>query len=80
VSGEAVMATDPASNVTGTDQTHRIVVGIDGSDGARRALEWAAAQARLTGALLEIARTVAPGAAITTKIVDLQPAGLSGGT
>ncbi len=106
VSGEAVMAIDPASNVTDAGQTHRIVVGIDGSDGARRALEWAAAQARLTGALLEIvtvsgenharadprasretsekdvdeasvrARTVAPGAAITTKIVDGAPAPL----
>ena len=30
----------------------RIVVGVDGSDGARSALEWAAAEARLRGAAL----------------------------
>lgn len=33
---------------------HRIVVGVDGSENAGRALEWAAAQAERTGALLEI--------------------------
>ncbi|MGZ4784922.1 MAG: universal stress protein, partial [Acidimicrobiales bacterium] len=32
----------------------RIVVGIDGSDSARQALEWAAAEARLRQAELEI--------------------------
>jgi nucleotide-binding universal stress UspA family protein len=30
----------------------RIVVGVDGSDGARRALEWAVGEARLRGARL----------------------------
>jgi nucleotide-binding universal stress UspA family protein len=30
----------------------RIVVGVDGSDGARRALQWAAEEARLRGARL----------------------------
>jgi len=33
---------------------HRIVVGVDGSENANRALEWAAAQAERTSALLEI--------------------------
>ena len=32
----------------------RIVVGTDGSDGARRAVEWAAAEARLRGAPLTV--------------------------
>jgi nucleotide-binding universal stress UspA family protein len=31
----------------------RIVVGIDGSEGSKRALAWAVAEARLRGALLE---------------------------
>jgi len=104
VSGEPDATTNAVSNMEDAGKTHRIVVGIDGSEGARRALEWAAGQARLTGALLEIvavsgeshartdpravrdrsekdvdeasvrARTVAPGAAITTKIVDGVPA------
>jgi nucleotide-binding universal stress UspA family protein len=54
VSGEAAQARDRAVNAAKTVQTHRIVVGIDGSEGARRALEWAAAQARLTGSVLDI--------------------------
>jgi nucleotide-binding universal stress UspA family protein len=33
--------------------SHRIVVGIDDSAGARAALQWAVAQARLTGAEVE---------------------------
>ena len=37
-----------------TDAGHRIVVGVDGSENANRALEWAAAQAERTDALLEI--------------------------
>lgn len=35
----------------------RIVVGIDGSDGSRRALEWAIAEARLRGAAVEVVMT-----------------------
>jgi nucleotide-binding universal stress UspA family protein len=34
------------------ETTNRIVVGVDGSDGARRALEWAVNEARLRGARL----------------------------
>jgi nucleotide-binding universal stress UspA family protein len=34
--------------------TRRIVVGVDGSEGSKRALEWAAREARLRGAPLEI--------------------------
>jgi nucleotide-binding universal stress UspA family protein len=33
---------------------HRIVVGLDGSEGARAALEWALAEARLRNAHLEV--------------------------
>ena len=33
---------------------HRIVVGVDGSDGSKNALRWAARQAELTGATLEV--------------------------
>jgi len=54
VSGEAAKARDPAVNTADSGQAHRIVVGVDGSEGARRALEWAADQARLSGSLLEI--------------------------
>jgi nucleotide-binding universal stress UspA family protein len=32
---------------------HRIVVGVDGSEGSEKALRWAARQAELTGAKLE---------------------------
>jgi nucleotide-binding universal stress UspA family protein len=32
---------------------HRIVVGVDGSESAQRALAWAVGQARLTGAVVE---------------------------
>jgi nucleotide-binding universal stress UspA family protein len=42
------------SALTDAGSLGRVVVGIDGSTGARRALDWAAAQARLTHAVLEI--------------------------
>jgi nucleotide-binding universal stress UspA family protein len=35
------------------DQQARIVVGVDGSEGSRQALRWAARQAGLTGAVLD---------------------------
>jgi nucleotide-binding universal stress UspA family protein len=35
----------------------RIVVGVDGSEGSRHALQWAARQAGLTGATLEVIAT-----------------------
>jgi nucleotide-binding universal stress UspA family protein len=37
---------------SGADQ-HRIVVGVDGSEGSKHALRWAARQAGFTGATLE---------------------------
>ncbi len=42
----------------------RIVVGVDGSDGATRALEWAAVQAARTGAVLEIHAASGPGSVL----------------
>ncbi|MEV4283343.1 universal stress protein [Actinoplanes xinjiangensis] len=36
-----------------TDRTHRIVVGVDGSQGSKTALKWAMNQAHLTGATIE---------------------------
>lgn len=38
---------------SGGDRQARIVVGVDGSDGSKEALRWAARQAELTGAALE---------------------------
>ena len=39
------------------EATHRIVVGVDGSPSSMAALEWAANQAGLTGATLEVLMT-----------------------
>ncbi len=41
--------------------THRIVVGVDGSECANRALDWAAAYANRTGSVLEIQTAYEPG-------------------
>ncbi|MDI6105652.1 universal stress protein [Actinoplanes sp. NEAU-A12] len=40
-----------------SDNTHRIVVGVDGSPGSKNALAWAMNQARLTGATVEAITT-----------------------
>lgn len=37
-----------------TEEYHRIVAGVDGSAASLRAIEWAARQAELTGATLEV--------------------------
>jgi nucleotide-binding universal stress UspA family protein len=41
-------------HMTENRDPHRIVVGVDGSDGSVRALEWALAEARLRGVPLHI--------------------------
>jgi nucleotide-binding universal stress UspA family protein len=47
--------TEPAAPI------HRVVVGIDGSHSSKRALEWAAAEAARTGAVLEGHASYGPG-------------------
>jgi nucleotide-binding universal stress UspA family protein len=42
-------------------QPYRIVVGFDGSEGAQRALAWAADEARRRGGKLDIVRAWTPG-------------------
>jgi nucleotide-binding universal stress UspA family protein len=44
-----------------TSQQYRMVVGFDGSDGSRRALAWAADEARLRSARLQVVRAWTPG-------------------
>ncbi len=39
------------------DSTHRIIVGVDGSQGSKTALKWAMNQAALTGATVEAITT-----------------------
>ncbi|GAA4964258.1 universal stress protein [Actinoplanes utahensis] len=39
------------------DSSHRIIVGVDGSPGSKKALAWAVNQARLTGATVEAVTT-----------------------
>ena len=41
-------------NEPGNEERPRIVVGVDGSEGAQNALRWAARQAQYTGATLEV--------------------------
>jgi nucleotide-binding universal stress UspA family protein len=62
-------------------RTQRIVVGVDGSEGARRALRWAAKEAQLRGAVLDVVHTwhipyvgASPYAAGTIDWSDLEPA------
>lgn len=54
--------------------THRIVVGIDGSAGAARALEWAVEEAKLRGATVELVHVwqvpYVDGLAYTTAALD----------
>lgn len=47
------MTTAPATTSL-APPPHRVVVGIDGSEGGIRALEWAAAEADRSGAVLEV--------------------------
>jgi nucleotide-binding universal stress UspA family protein len=58
VHGRAEPTTPSSPEVDMTGQTpsadRRIVVGVDGSHGSRAALGWALAQARLTGAAVEV--------------------------
>jgi nucleotide-binding universal stress UspA family protein len=50
-----VLITRKADETTAQKPSHTIVVGFDGSQGAQRALEWAAAEARLSACSLIVA-------------------------
>jgi nucleotide-binding universal stress UspA family protein len=61
------MSTEPEHNAESAGSSHRIVVGVDGSDMASKALDWAAAEADRTGAVLEIQTAYEPGYVHVTK-------------
>lgn len=46
--------------MAGSERRNTIVVGVDGSDGAQRALAWAVEEARLRSAVLRAVHTVRP--------------------
>jgi nucleotide-binding universal stress UspA family protein len=50
----------------GPAPTGRVVVGIDGSEGSNRALEWAAIEAARSGAVLEVHAVYGPGYVFVT--------------
>lgn len=52
--------TRPVITTTTPRGAHRIVVGVDGSEEAAVALDWAARQAALTGAALDVVTTFGP--------------------
>lgn len=54
------METNASVNKNGADTTHRIVVGVDGSEHSIAALEWAAVQAQRSGVALEIVAAFGP--------------------
>ena len=55
------MGSETEGDTSGTDTRHRVVVGVDGSRDAMAAVDWAATQAQLTGAVLEIVTTFGQG-------------------
>jgi len=59
--GKSTMGDDGGGKSKGVNATRRIVVGVDGSEHSITALEWAAAQAQLTGMALEIVAAFGPG-------------------
>lgn len=61
------MPTEPEGSSGSSGSKHRIVVGVDGSDAATKALDWAAAEAERSGAVLEIQTAYEPGYVHVTK-------------
>ena len=55
------MGSETEGDTSGTDTRHRVVVGVDGSRDAMAAVDWAATQAQLTGAVLEIVTAFGQG-------------------
>jgi nucleotide-binding universal stress UspA family protein len=54
-------------------QRTKLVVGVDGSDGANHALEWAVAEARLRSSMLEVVHAWAPPVPISELGARLNP-------
>jgi nucleotide-binding universal stress UspA family protein len=65
---EESTTTDEGDRTPGSIAPDRIVVGVDGSEGAGSALEWAAAQAKRTGATLEIHTASGPESVISSSV------------
>ena len=53
------MTISPQATISETP--HRVVVGVDGSEGSDRALAWAAAEAERSGAILQVVTAFKPG-------------------
>lgn len=60
------MTTAQAERVLGPP-FDRVVVGIDGSEGGTRALDWAAVEAKRSDSVLEVHTAYSPGYAFVTK-------------
>ena len=65
--GVTSMSTKPEGKAASAGSNPRIVVGVDGSESASMALDWAAAEADRTGAVLEIQTAYEPGYVHVTK-------------
>jgi nucleotide-binding universal stress UspA family protein len=64
--------THPVVDTATAPRTHRIVVGVDGSEHAALALDWAARQAGLTGAALDVVTTFGPEYLFVTPVEQEQ--------
>ena len=53
------MTISPQATISETP--HRVLVGVDGSEGSDRALAWAAAEAERSGAILQVVTAFKPG-------------------
>ncbi len=63
-----------AADVTGRSEGFRIVVGVDGSDGGRRALEWALEEARLRkGSVLAVCAYMLPAMIANAAFLPEEP-------
>jgi nucleotide-binding universal stress UspA family protein len=68
VSGEgSQMSGSESPKESGAERSHRIVVGVDGSEDSNGALTWAAAEAARLGAVLEIHAAYGTGHSFVTE-------------
>jgi nucleotide-binding universal stress UspA family protein len=68
-----VVVVRPAGQSTSFEHRRRVVVGVDGSEPARRALLWAADEARRRDAALEIVYCWHPGTGLALGLPALAP-------